>query len=102
MIKKFTRKNNKDGTVRFCVDYRKVNSMMKFYAYSMPRIKEVLESIGSAIVISILDLANGYWQIPLSEDAKGKTAFITLSRLYEFKRLCPFDYIVPLPPSNGQ
>ena len=85
MIKKFTSKNKKDGTVRFCVNYRKVNSVMKFDAYSMPRIKKVLESIGSAKVISTLDLAKGYWQIPLSEDAKEKTAFITLSGLYEFE-----------------
>ena len=58
---------------------------MKFDAYSMPRIKKVLESIGSAKVISTLDLAKGYWQIPLSDDAKEKTAFITLSGLYEFE-----------------
>ena len=38
----------KDGTVRFCVDYRKVNSVTKLDAYPMPRIEEVLESIGSA------------------------------------------------------
>lgn len=79
----------KDGTVRFCMDYRKVNSVTKFDAYPMPRIEEVLESIGSAKVISTLDLAKGYWQIPLSEDAKEKTAFITLSGLYEFE-VMPF------------
>ena len=79
----------KDGTVRFYVDYRKVNSVTKFDAYPMPRIEEVLESIGSAKVISTLDLAKGYWQIPLSEDAKEKTAIITPSGLYEFE-VMPF------------
>ena len=79
----------KDGTVRFCVDYRKVNSVTKLDAYPMPRIEEVLESIDSAKVISTLDLAKGYWQIPLSEDAKEKTAFIIPSGLYEFE-VMPF------------
>ena len=55
----------------------------------MPRTEEVLESIGSAKVISTLDLAKGYWQIPLLADAKGKTAFITPSGLYEFE-VMPF------------
>ncbi len=54
----------KDGGVRFCVDYRKLNKVTKFDAYR--RIEEVFESIGPAKVISTLDLAKGYWQIPLT------------------------------------
>ena len=73
-----------DGSVRFCVDYRKLNQRTKFDAYPMPRIEEVLESIGSAMIISTLDLPKGYWQIPLSEDAREKSAFTTLFGLYEF------------------
>ena len=73
-----------DGSVRFCIDYRKLNQRTKFDAYPMPRIEEVLESIGSAAIISTLDLAKGYWQIPLSEDAREKSAFTTPFGLYEF------------------
>ena len=55
----------KDGTIRLCVDYRKLNQEAKF---AMPRIEEVLDSVGSATIISTLDLAKGYWQIPLAEE----------------------------------
>ena len=52
----------KDGDVRFCVDFRKLK-VSKFDAYPMPRVEEVLESVGAARFISTLDLAKGYWQI---------------------------------------
>ena len=81
--------NKKDGGVRFCVDYRKVNAIAKFDAYPMPRVEEIFESIGSATIISNLDLAKGYWQIPLEEESKEKTAFATPFGLYEFE-VMPF------------
>ena len=56
----------KDGGVRFCVDFRKLNQVVKFDAYPMPCMEEMFESIGSATVVSTLDLASGYWQIPLA------------------------------------
>ena len=67
----------KGGNVRFCVDYRKLNLVSKFDAYPMPRVDEVLESVGPARFISTLDLARGYWQIPMSEQSQEKTAFTT-------------------------
>ena len=51
----------KDGGVRFCVDFRKLNQVAKFDAYPMPRIEEMFESIGSATIVTTLDLASGYW-----------------------------------------
>ena len=57
--------SKKDGGIRFCVDYRKLNAKSAFDAYPMPRIEELFEKIGPARVISTLDLAKGYWQIPL-------------------------------------
>ena len=53
--------------------------------FPMPRIEEVLKSIGSAKVMPTVDLAKRYWQIPLSEDAKEKMGFVTPSGLYEFE-----------------
>lgn len=50
----------KDGGVRFCVDYRRLNQVAKFDAYPMPQVEEMFESIGSSAVISTLDLAKGY------------------------------------------
>lgn len=54
----------KDGGTRFCVDYRRLNSIAKFDAYLMPRAEELFEQIGNAQFISTLDLTKGYWQIP--------------------------------------
>ena len=81
--------DKKDRTVRFCVDYRNLNQVAKFDAYPMQHIEEVLESIGAATVITTLDLAKGYWQIPLAESSKEKSAFATPYRLFEFE-VMPF------------
>ena len=62
----------KDGDIRFCVDYRKLNEVSKFDAYPMPRVEEVLENVGAAKFISTLDLAKGYWQIPMAEESREK------------------------------
>ena len=79
----------KDGDVRFCVDYRKLNQVARFDAYPMPRIEELIDTIGPAEVISTLDLAKGYWQIPMGEESREKTAFTTPFGLYEFE-VMPF------------
>ena len=79
----------KDGGVRFCVDYRKLNQVAKLDAYPMPRIDEVIDKISPAKYITTLDLAKGYWQIPLSPESKEKTAFVTPFGLYEFE-VMPF------------
>ena len=74
----------KDGDIRFCIDYRKLNVVSKFDAYPMPRIDEVLESVGSARFISTFDLAKGYWQIPMVKQSQEKTTFTTPYGLFEF------------------
>lgn len=79
----------KDGGVRLCVDYRKLNQITKFDAYPMPRIEELLDQIGTATFITTLDLAKGYWQVPMSLEDREKTAFITPKGLYQFTTM-PF------------
>ena len=56
-----------DGSIRFCVDYRKLNRVTKMDAFPMPRSDQMIERLGSAFFISTLDLTKGYWQIPLTE-----------------------------------
>ncbi|XP_044860022.1 uncharacterized protein LOC123363206 [Mauremys mutica] len=78
-----------DGTRRFCIDFRRVNAISRFDAYPMPRVDELLGRLGEAQFITTLDLSKGYWQIPLDEASKEKTAFATPSGLYQFNRM-PF------------
>uniref|UniRef100_K7F0Q0 ribonuclease H n=1 Tax=Pelodiscus sinensis TaxID=13735 RepID=K7F0Q0_PELSI len=73
-----------DGTMRFCIDFRKVNAISRFDAYPMPRVDELLERLGKARYLSTLDLTKGYWQIPLTPTSKEKTAFPTPFGLYQF------------------
>ncbi|KAJ8270580.1 hypothetical protein GJAV_G00116710 [Gymnothorax javanicus] len=78
-----------DGSLRFCNDFRRLNEISVFDAYPMPRVDELLERLGPARFISTLDLTRGYWQVPLTAQAKEKTAFATPDGLFQFKVL-PF------------
>ena len=78
----------KDSRVCFCVDYRKLNSKASFDTYPMPRVEKMFESVGSAQFISTLEIAKGYWQIPMKSFSKEKTAFVTPFGLYEFQVMC--------------
>ncbi len=78
-----------DGTLRFCNDYRRLNEVSQFDGYPIPRVDELLDCLGRARYISTLDLTKGYWQVPLSENAKLKTAFSTPSGHWQFRTL-PF------------
>ncbi len=89
-----------DGSVRFCVDYRKVNAVSKFDAYPMPQVDELLDRLGAARFYSTLDLTKGYWQIPLSPLSKEKTAFTTPFGLHQFVTL-PFGLFGLPPPSSA-
>ena len=79
----------KDGSIQICVDYRKLNGMTQQYAYPMPRVDDTLDEIGQAQYITTLDLAKGYWQVPVAETDRPKTAFTTLLGLFQF-RVMPF------------
>ena len=74
----------KDGTIRYCIDYRKLNDVTKKDSYPLPRIDDSLDVLGKANYFSTLDLASGYWQIQLTDEAKEKSAFSTNSGLYQF------------------
>ncbi|KAL6471884.1 hypothetical protein MHYP_G00205340 [Metynnis hypsauchen] len=80
----------KDGSLRFCVDYRKLNEVTVKDAYPLPRIDDALDSLAAARWFSTLDLASGYWQVEINTEDKEKTAFVTRTGLYEFDVL-PFS-----------
>ena len=72
----------KDGSLRFCVDYRRLNSVTEFDAYSLPRIDETLETLGGARFFSTLDLNSSYWQVGLTTEARLKSAFYVRGGLF--------------------
>ena len=79
----------KDGGTRFCVDYRRLSDVTVKNAYPLPRIDDTLDMLAGKQWFSTLDLANRYWQVSLSQEARVKTAFATHSGLFQF-RVMPF------------
>lgn len=67
----------KDGTPRYCIDYRRLNELTQDEAAPLPIIHETLKDLGKAKVFTTLDLKSGYWQLPMEESSKKYTAFAT-------------------------
>ena len=65
----------KDGSLRFCIDLRKLNARTVKDAYSIPRIEDALDSLNGACIFTSLDLKSGYWQVELDEESIPLTAF---------------------------
>lgn len=70
----------KNGQPRFCLDSRKLNSVTKRDAYNLPYISEILDNLRDARYLSSLDLSKAFWQIPIAEEDREKTAFYVPGR----------------------
>ena len=56
-----------DGTLKFCIDYRKVNAVTKTDSYPIPRLEDRIDRVGNAAYASKTDLLKGYWRVPLTD-----------------------------------
>ena len=80
----------KDGSLHFCIDFRRLNALTVKDSYPLPHICETLESLAGAAHYSTFDLNSGFWQVPMDEESKQYTAFTLGSMgLYECERM-PF------------
>jgi hypothetical protein len=74
----------KDGTHRFCVDYRKLNDVTKKDSYPLSRIDTTLDALAGSKWFSTLDMKSGHWQVDLEQCDREKTAFSTGYELWQF------------------
>lgn len=77
----------KTGDIRFCVDFRKLNSITVPDRYPLPRLDDLIDLLANSRWYSCLDLMSGFWQIGICEADKHKTCFVTEFGAYEFNRL---------------
>jgi hypothetical protein len=82
----------KDGSTRFCIDFRKVNTVTKFDTHPMGNPEDILANVKNDKYFTKIDLAKGYWQIPMEEKSKEKTSFVTPNGSYQFTRM-PFGLV---------
>jgi len=68
--------NKKDGTFRFCTDYRRVNAVSKKDPYPIPDIQDALDNLRGSKYFATIDLLSGYWQLGMTDRAKERSAFL--------------------------
>lgn len=81
-----------DGANRFCVDFRRLNKVAMFDPKLIPNADDLMPQVAEGRYFTKIDLAKEYWQIPLAEEDKYKTAFVTHEGHYHFK-VMPFGII---------
>ena len=84
----------KDGSVRFCVDFRKLNNITTKDAFSIPRIDDIFDHLSQAEYYTTIDFKSGYFQVGLDPKDRPKTAFSTRDQHYQFT-------VLPQGVTNG-
>ncbi|XP_070184094.1 uncharacterized protein [Littorina saxatilis] len=79
----------RDGTVRFCIDYRKLNKVTEFDSEPIPDAEQIFARLQQAEYFSKLDLSKGYWQVGVKEKDRAKTSFSTPGGQYQWTKM-PF------------
>ncbi len=77
----------RNGAVRLCIDYRKLNLQTIKDAYALPNLEETFSALTGSKWFTVLDLKSGYYQIEVEEADKAKTAFVTPLGFWEFNRM---------------
>ena len=76
--------DKEDGTIRLCVDYRKLNDVTIKNKYPLPKIEDLFDQMNGAKIFSKIDLRTGYHQLRVRESDIPKTAFTTRYGFYEY------------------
>jgi hypothetical protein len=79
----------KDGSRRFCGDYRPLNAQTRRDMFPMPLVEDVIDQLGKSTWFTALDLQSGFWQIRMALEDVKKTALITKTGLYDWT-IMPF------------
>ena len=79
----------KDGSLRFCADYRRLNATTIPGAYPLPLIDDCLDSLGDPEIFTTLECNTGYWQAPLALEDRDKTTFTSYLGTFRYTRM-PF------------
>jgi Reverse transcriptase (RNA-dependent DNA polymerase) len=88
-----------DGSLRFCVDYRRLNALTIRDSYPLPRMDECVDSLGDSCDFTTLDCNSGYCQIPVAPDDMDKTTFTSHEGTYRFRRM---PFVVRNAPATFQ
>jgi len=73
-----------DGTMRFGVNYRQLNEVTVRDVYPLPRMDDCIGFLGDAKVFSTLDCNSGYWQIPVADEDRDETTFVSHEGAYSY------------------
>ena len=78
-----------NGTWRLVIDYRKINNISRAFNHPLPLLRDAVNILRNKKIFTSIDLANAYWQLPLSKESQEYTGFINHMGVFAFKR-CPY------------